>query len=60
MAISFSVLPHLKILPAKTPTVPPPPNLSDGILVDPLPWDLDIRSLLLAGCERSHNPTAAG
>lgn len=30
MAISFSVLPPLKFLPAKTPTVPPPPDLSDG------------------------------
>ena len=30
MAISLYVPTRLKFLPAKTPTVPPPPDLSDG------------------------------
>ena len=38
-------------------TVPRP--ISDGILVDPLRFDLDIPSLLSAGCGHSHDPTVA-
>ena len=38
-------------------TVPRP--ISDGILVDPLRFDLDIPSLLSAGCGHSHDPTDA-